>query len=67
MVLTERLPVAMQWLSQIFPLQHYLIIIRGVMLKGVGLSELWPQTATLAGIGAVLLAVAIRRFKMRLD
>jgi ABC-2 type transport system permease protein len=46
------------------PLQHYLIIIRSIMLKGAGLAELWPQALALVaigvGVGALALATATR-------
>jgi len=67
MVLTERLPVAMQWLSQIFPLQHYLIIIRSVMLKGADFSTLWPQALALVVLAILSGSVALFALRRRLD
>jgi ABC-2 type transport system permease protein len=61
------MPLPLQFIAKALPATYFLVIIRGVMLKGVGLSELWPQTLILAGIGVFILAVSIRRFKMRLD
>jgi len=61
------MPVFVQWLTYLNPLQYFLVIIRGIFLKGTGLSLLWPQFAALAGIGAVVFAVAVVRFRKRLD
>ena len=47
MVAIERMPAALQVLSQIFPMQHYLVIIRSVMLKGAGLATVLPQVLAL--------------------
>jgi len=40
---------------------------RGIMLKGVGLEYVWPQTLILAAMSAVLLTAAARSFSARLD
>jgi ABC-2 type transport system permease protein len=45
------MPEAVQWLTLLNPLRHFLIIIRGVFLKGVGLDVLWMQFAALLAIG----------------
>ncbi len=44
----EGMPVAAQWIAQILPLTHFNVIIRGVMLRGAALPEVWPQLAKLA-------------------
>lgn len=56
------MPAPIQWLSAINPLKHFLIIIRGIFLKGIGLGVLWPQMLALASIGAIVLWQATRRF-----
>jgi ABC-2 type transport system permease protein len=48
-------------------LRYFLIIIRGIFLKGVGLHVLWPQYAALAVIGAAVFTGAVGRFRKRLD
>lgn len=63
----ENMPRPVQWLTYLNPLRYFLIIIRGIFLKGVGFSILWEQFAALVGIGLFLFAAAIRRFKKRLD
>jgi len=61
------MPEVLQYLANILPATYFLIIIRAVMLKGVGLTELWTQALILTGIGSFLLLAATRRFRMRLE
>ena len=56
------MPRVIQWLTYGNPLRYFLVIIRGLFLKGVGLSVLWPQMAVLAGMGVFMLWAASRRF-----
>ena len=60
------MPVLLQRLTLINPLRHFLIIIRGVFLKGVGLDVLWPQLAALLVIGLCVMTFAVSRFKKTL-
>jgi ABC-2 type transport system permease protein len=62
----ENMPEPAQWLTLLNPLRYYMVIIRGIFLKGVGLNILWPQLAALGGLGIVLLALAVIRFKKTL-
>lgn len=61
------MPQIVQWITYLNPLRFFLIIIRGIFLKGVGLDVLWPQVLSLAILGAVVFTGAIARFKKRLD
>ena len=63
----ENMPDSIRLLTWINPLRHYLVIIRGVFLKGVGLDVLWPQVAILAALGGGILAVAVYRFRKTLS
>ena len=63
----EAMPQILQWISYLMPLRYYLIIIRSLMLKGVGLEALWPEVIALAVFGFALMAAAARRFRKRLD
>lgn len=65
LVPVESMPSALQYLSLASPLRHYMDVILGIFLKGVGLKELWPQAVALAGIGALLFAVAVRAFGIK--
>jgi ABC-2 type transport system permease protein len=56
------MPVVVQWLTYLNPLRYFLIIIRGIFLKGIGLNILWPQMLALTIIGVLTLTLAVRRF-----
>jgi len=58
----ENMPEPAQWLTLLNPLRYYMVIIRGLFLKGIGIDILWPQLAALGGLGVVLLALAVKRF-----
>lgn len=57
------MPEPVQWLTCLNPLRYYLVIIRGVVLKGLGLGVLWPQMLALAALGGSLLVLAAGRFR----
>jgi ABC-2 type transport system permease protein len=59
----ENMPVAVQWLTLLNPLRFYMVIIRGIFLKGVGFGILWPQLAALTAIGLAVMLVAVERFR----
>jgi ABC-2 type transport system permease protein len=63
----ESMPQPLYWLSHAVPARWFLVIVRGIMLKGVGLAELWRETLILAGITLLLLAISLRGFKTRLE
>jgi ABC-2 type transport system permease protein len=57
------MPEPVQWLTYINPLRYFLVIIRGIFLKGIGVDILWPHMAVLLVIGLIVLWVASKRFK----
>ena len=61
------MPLVVRWLAEILPLTHFLRIIRGVMLRGAGLFELWPDVLALVAFTTVMMTLAILRFRKRLD
>jgi ABC-2 type transport system permease protein len=61
------MPRAAQWLAEILPLTHFVRLIRGVMLRGAGLGEQWPEVAALLGFTALMMTLAVLRFRKRLD
>lgn len=63
MVPLESMPVWLQYGALLSPVTHYMDVLRGIFLKGVGLEVLWPQALAMAGIGAVLLAGSLWRFR----
>lgn len=60
------MPTAVQYLTYLNPLRYFLVILRGVFLKGVGLDILWPQVLALAVMGPLTFWLASRRLSKRL-
>jgi ABC-2 type transport system permease protein len=67
MVPIDNMPPLLQAIARFAPLQHYLIIIRSIMLKGAGLQELLPQVVALAALNVVLGMVSIGIVTRRLE
>ncbi len=63
----EGMPLIVGWLGYAIPLTYFLNIIRGIMLKGVGISFLWSDVIALCIFTAVILSVAVLRFRKSLD
>ena len=61
------MPIVVQWFTYLNPLQYFLVIIRGIFLKGTGLSTLWPQFLGLAILGLLVFPAAVNRFHKRMD
>jgi ABC-2 type transport system permease protein len=61
------MPPALQWAADFNPLRHFIVVLRGVYLKGVGLETLWPEMAAMGLLGAILLGVSVLRFRKSLD
>lgn len=61
------MPQVLQWFTYINPLRYYLVVIRGTLLKGVGVDVLWPEFAAMAAIALILLALSILRFRKTLE
>lgn len=61
------MPRPVQWLAEVLPLTHFLRLIRGIMLRGASLWELWPDVLALLAFTTVMMSAAILRFRKRLD
>ncbi len=61
------MPMVLQVISQVIPATHFLVIIRGIMLKGNGPADLWPSVLALVAIGFFFTLVAIKRFQLKLS
>jgi drug efflux transport system permease protein len=59
----ENMPLAIQYVTLLDPIRHFLVIVRGVFLRGAGWSILYPQIVTLLVMGAAVLWVAATRFR----
>jgi ABC-2 type transport system permease protein len=57
------MPGWLVWVTWLNPVRHYVEVLRGVLLKGAGLGDLWLQALLLALFGALVLAVASSRFR----
>ncbi|OKH52102.1 ABC transporter permease [Calothrix sp. HK-06] len=63
----EAMPPFFQTLSLLNPLRHYITIVRGILLKGVGLEVLWMHVLALIGFAIVLMTISIRKFRNQLS
>ncbi len=61
----ENMPAVIQPVAYFIPLTYYLIIVRGIFLKGVGLAVLWPQAVALLVWGIAILTLATMRSTKR--
>ncbi|CSB15750.1 antibiotic transport system permease [Vibrio cholerae] len=63
----EGMPTAAQWLSELLPATHFMRLIRGIVLRGADLADLWRDTLWLALFTLFGLMLAALRFKKSLD
>lgn len=63
----ESLPYWLQVIGGAFPLTYFVVVIRGILIKGVGIESLWRQILPLLGLGLLFFGVAISRFQKRVD
>ncbi|ACF13776.1 ABC-2 type transporter [Chloroherpeton thalassium ATCC 35110] len=61
------MPMPLQIISNIMPAKWYLIIVRSIMLKGVGIEAFWQETLVLASMTLILMIVSVKKFKIRLQ
>lgn len=62
----ENMPLPLRIISNIVPSKYYYIIVKSIMIKGLGFSAIWKETLVLTGMTAVLLTISIKKFKIRL-
>ena len=62
----ENMPLPLRVISNVVPAKWYYLIVKDVMIKGVGLGSIWKETLVLAGMTIFLLLLAIKKFKIRL-
>jgi ABC-2 type transport system permease protein len=63
----ENMPVIVQYITYVVPLRYFITIIRGIFLKGVGISVLWPQALALLIFGVAIFSFSVLRFRKRLE
>ena len=62
----ENMPLPLRIVSNIVPAKWYYIIVKSVMIKGLGIQAIWKETLVLSGMMIFLLTMAIKKFKIRL-
>ena len=60
------MPPAIQYVTYLIPLRYFLVIVRGLFLRGVGLEVLWPQVLAMAAFGVVIFALGLAVFRKHL-
>ena len=63
----EGMPKGAQWIAQVLPLTHFNEIIRGIVLRGAALTDMWPELVKLLAFLSIMLTIAMKRFHKRLD
>ena len=63
----ESMPTILQWISAVVPPRYYIEAMRKLMIMGVGIEDVTREVAVLAGMTVVLLAIALKKFKQRLE
>ena len=63
----ESMPTILQWISAIVPPRYYIQAMRKLMIMGVGIEDVAREVAVLAAMTVVLLAIALNKFKQRLE
>ncbi|WP_423126686.1 ABC transporter permease [Gaoshiqia sp. Z1-71] len=63
----ENMPYPLQLLSNIMPPRWFIVILKNIMLKGAGFLYVWKESLILLGMAAVFTAIAVRKFKTRLE
>ena len=61
------MPAGLQYFSHIIPAKWFIVILKGIMLKGVGLVYLWKETVILIVMTVFLIALSIKKYKIRLE
>ena len=62
----ENMPYPLQVISNAIPAKWYYIIVKSIMIKGVGIAGIWKETLILVGITLFLIAISLKNFKIRL-
>lgn len=63
----ENMPIALQIISNAIPAKWFYIIVKSVMIKGLGIGAIWKETLILVGMTVFLMGISVARFKVRLE
>jgi ABC-2 type transport system permease protein len=55
----DTMPRALQFVSNIFPIRHWLVVFRSIMLKGAGIADFWPRLLAIAALGILMMSAAV--------
>ena len=61
------MPPLLQYISNLIPARWFIVILKGIMLKGVGITYLWKETLILIVMAVFLIALSIKKYKIRLE
>jgi ABC-2 type transport system permease protein len=61
------MPTVVQWITYAIPMRYFLVIVRGIFLKGSGLNVLWDQVLPLLIFGVVFFGVGVMRFRKKVS
>lgn len=62
----ENMPLPLQVISNLIPAKWYFILVKGVMIKGLGIANVWKETTILGGMTLFLISISLAQFKTRL-
>lgn len=62
----KNMPVILQWISHLMPSKWFVVVIKGILVKGAGLAQLWQETLILLGMTGAFMGLSIRKFNIRL-
>jgi len=63
----ENMPRPLQWFSRVLPASWYIVAVRKIMIKGLGLASILKELSVLAGMALALIVVSLKRFRIRLE
>jgi len=63
----ENMPQVLQWLCNVMPTKWFIIIVKDIMLKGVGMAHIWEETLIIIGMTIFFIGLSVKKFKIRLE
>ena len=60
------MPIPLQVIANVMPSKWYYIIVKSIMIKGLGIAAIWKEISILLGMTLILLTISFKRFKIRL-
>jgi ABC-2 type transport system permease protein len=63
----ENMPEILQWICNAMPTKWFIIIVKDIMLKGVGMDHVWQETLIIMAMTLIFIGLSVRKFKIRLE